>query len=50
MGDPQLAAVQGGVVVLHRSTGTILGGIGVSGLSAAEDEALARAGLEALGL
>lgn len=50
MGDPQLAAVQGGVVVLHRSTGAILGGIGVSGLSAEEDEALARAGLEALGL
>ena len=50
MGDPQLAAVQGGVVVLHRSTGAILGGIGVSGLSAEEDEALARVGLEALGL
>ena len=50
MGDPQLAAVQGGVVILHRSTGAILGGIGVSGLSAEEDEALARAGLEALGL
>jgi glc operon protein GlcG len=50
MGDPQLAAVQGGLVVMHRSTGAILGGIGVSGLSAAEDEALARVGLEALGL
>ena len=49
MGDPQLAAVQGGVVVLHPSTGAILGGIGVSGLSAEEDEALARVGLEALG-
>jgi glc operon protein GlcG len=50
MGDPQLAAAQGGVVVLHPSTGAILGGIGVSGLSAADDEALARVGLEALGL
>jgi glc operon protein GlcG len=50
MGDPQLAAVQGGVVVLHPSTGAILGGIGVSGLSAEDDEALARVGLEALGL
>jgi uncharacterized protein GlcG (DUF336 family) len=50
MGDPQLAAVQGGLVVMHRSTGAILGGIGVSGLSAAEDEALARVGLAALGL
>ena len=34
MGDPQLAAVQGGVVILHRSTGAIFVGIGVSGLSA----------------
>jgi glc operon protein GlcG len=50
MGDPQLAAVQGGVVVLHPSTRVILGGIGVSGLSAEDDEALARVGLEALGL
>ena len=50
MGDPQLAAVQGGVLVLHPSTRVILGGIGVSGLSAEDDEALARVGLEALGL
>lgn len=50
MGDPQLAAVQGGVVLLHPATGAILGGIGVSGLAAEEDEALARVGLEALGL
>jgi uncharacterized protein GlcG (DUF336 family) len=50
MGDPQLAAVQGGVVVLHPSTNVILGGIGVSGLSAEDDEALAQVGLEALGL
>lgn len=50
MGDPQLAAVQGGVVVLHSQTGAIMGGIGVSGLAAAEDEALARVGLKALEL
>ena len=50
MGDPQLAAVQGVVVVWRPSTGAILGGIGVSGLSAADDEALARVGLETLGL
>jgi len=50
MGDPQLAAVQGGVVVLHPSTGAIMGGIGVSGLAAEEDEEIARAGLQALGL
>ena len=41
MGDPMLAAVQGGVVVLHPSTGAILGGIGVSGLAAQEDEDIA---------
>ena len=45
-----LAAVQGGVVVLHPETGAIMGGIGVSGLSAQEDEDLAKLGLKALGL
>ena len=50
MGDPMLAAVQGGVVVVHKATGAIIGGIGVSGLSAQEDEDIARIGLRALGL
>jgi glc operon protein GlcG len=50
MGDPNLAAVQGGLVVLHAETGTIMGGIGVSGLTAQEDEDIARLGLRALGL
>ena len=50
MGDPMLAAVQGGVVVLHPGTGAILGGIGVSGLAAQEDEDIAKMGLQALGL
>jgi len=50
MGDPMLAAVQGGVVLVHKATGAIIGGIGVSGLSAQEDEDIARIGLKALGL
>ena len=50
MGDPMLAAVQGGLVVLHPGNGAILGGIGVSGLAAQEDEDIARMGLQALGL
>ena len=50
MGDPMLAAVQGGVVALHPTTGAILGGIGVSGLAAQEDEDIANMGLKALGL
>lgn len=50
MGDPMLAAVQGGVVLVHKSSGAIIGGIGVSGLSAQEDEDIARIGLRALGL
>jgi len=50
MGDPMLAAVQGGVVILHPGSGSIMGGIGVSGLSAQEDEDLAKIGLKALGL
>jgi glc operon protein GlcG len=50
MGDPNLAAVQGGLVVMDRSTGGIMGGIGVSGLTAQEDEDIARLGLQTLGL
>jgi glc operon protein GlcG len=50
MGDPNLAAVQGGLVILHTETGGIMGGIGVSGLTAQEDEDIARLGLRALGL
>ena len=50
MGDPNLAAVQGGLVVVHPGTGAIMGGIGVSGLTAQEDEDIARLGLQALGL
>ena len=50
MGDPMLAAVQGGVVVLHPGSGSIMGGIGVSGLAAQEDEDIAKLGLQALGL
>lgn len=50
MGDPNLAAVQGGVAIQHPVTGFILGGIGVSGLSAQEDEDLARFGVQALKL
>ena len=50
MDDPMLAAVQGGLVVLQPGTGSIMGGIGVSGLAAQEDEDIARMGLQALGL
>ena len=50
MGDPMLAAVQGGVVILHPGSGSIMGGIGVSGLAAQEDEDLAKIGLAAMGL
>ena len=50
MGDPMLAAVQGGVVILQPGSGSIMGGIGVSGLAAQEDEDLAKIGLKALGL
>ena len=50
MGDPRIAAVQGGVAVVHPETGAILGGIGVSGLAAQEDEDIAKLGLQALGL
>ena len=46
-GNPSLVAVIGGVVVIS-SNGDILGGIGVSGLTAEEDEEIALIGLNAL--
>jgi glc operon protein GlcG len=49
LGDPNLTAVQGGLPV-QASDGTPLGGIGVSGLRADEDEALSRVGIQAMGL
>ena len=46
-GNQSLVAVKGGVVVIS-SNGDILGGIGVSGLTAEEDEEIALIGLNAL--
>jgi glc operon protein GlcG len=47
MGDPQLTANQGGLVI--KRDGVILGGIGVGGYDGGHlDEALARIGLEVL--
>jgi uncharacterized protein GlcG (DUF336 family) len=47
LGDAKLIFLQGGVVIRH-SNGVILGGIGVSGLAADEDEELARVGLNSI--
>lgn len=47
LGDPGLVFVQGGVVIKGED-GSILGGVGVSGLAAQEDEDLAILGLAAL--
>ena len=46
-GDPNLLALQGGVVI-PGPEGTALGGIGVSGLTAEEDEQIAKVGLQAI--
>ncbi len=47
--DPQLVAIPGGVTVLHD--GVVVGAIGVGGLpSGFDDEAIAKAGVQALGL
>lgn len=47
-GDPNLLALQGGVVITNSADGSALGGIGVSGLAAEEDEAIARIGLDVI--
>lgn len=47
-GSIDVTIVEGGVVVRKPGTGAVLGGIGVSGRMAQEDEALARVGMNAL--
>ncbi len=49
-GNPNLVSAQGAAVILDPANGAVLGAIGVSGLSAQEDEDLAKLGLQALGL
>lgn len=46
--DPELVAWQGGLVI--RDSGHVVGGIGVSGRTSAEDEELSRVGMKAAGL
>jgi uncharacterized protein GlcG (DUF336 family) len=51
LGDPNMNATPGGVAIRRPSDGVIMGAIGVSGLpTGAADEAVARIGLNALGL
>lgn len=47
-GSTNLTIIQGGVCVRKPDTGVVLGGIGVSGRMAREDETVARAGLNAI--
>jgi glc operon protein GlcG len=47
LGDPDLIGVQGGVAII-AADGAALGGIGVSGLAAEEDEAIAKIGLRVI--
>lgn len=49
LGDPNFIGFQGAVVIERPSDRVFLGAIGVSGLTAAEDEALARLGVQAMG-
>ena len=49
-GDPNMLALQGGVLIQRPGDEACLGAIGVSGLSAQEDEDLARVGVQAMGL
>ncbi len=47
-GDPKLTTLQGGLAV--KANGKVIGGIAMSGNSTIRDEALARVGLEAMGV
>ena len=50
MGNPTLVSAQGAVAIIDPKTKAVLGGIGVSGLAAQEDEDLSRLGMNALGM
>jgi glc operon protein GlcG len=47
-GDPMLTTLQGGLAITQH--GKVVGGIAMSGNSTVRDEALARVGLDAIGL
>ena len=47
-GDSMITSLQGGLAI--RQDGKVIGGMAMSGNSTTRDEALARVGLEALGL
>jgi uncharacterized protein GlcG (DUF336 family) len=47
-GDPMLTTLQGGLAI--RVKGKVVGGIAMSGNTTARDEALAKIGLDAMGL
>jgi glc operon protein GlcG len=47
-GDPMLTTLQGGLVI--KVNGNVVGGVAMSGNTTIRDEALARVGLEAMGL
>ena len=49
-GDPNLVGVQGGVPIKRPSDGAIMGGVGTSGRTGDEDEAMARVGVKAMNL
>ena len=48
--DPKMIAAQGGVCIMKPGTQVCVGAVGVSGLAAPEDEALAEKGVQAMGL
>jgi len=47
-GDPMMTTLQGGLAI--RANGNVIGGIAMSGNTTNRDEALARIGLDAMGL
>ncbi len=48
LGDPNLLAIQGGIVITSPADKSVIGSIGVRGRASEEDEAIARVGQEAI--
>ena len=49
-GDSNLIALKGGITIINRADNSVIGAIGVSGLTADQDEMIANVGLQSMNL
>ena len=49
-GDQNLIALKGGITIINPADNSVIGAIGVSGLTADQDELIANVGLQSMNL